>query len=275
LRAAVINESRGVVLAHRAEVADTFLRRLRGLMFRRRLEFGEGMILRPSRPGRRTCAIHTFFMRFPIDVLFLRDGEVVDAVENLRPWRVYVPREAAEEIVELPAGTIERSGTEVGDHVRVVAGDLEAELAVKILSRKQVTRRLAEVVMKAIAKSGLSGEVYYNKETGCIHVSGEDKYIVVDTIKDVFGDAVEVIEGRSKLLSDDHSLVVMVRDAERVAKIVRKFSPEREESLVYRQEPKAVRWGMRREEGAEGADEKGGEAEKGGGREEPDRAQGG
>ncbi len=272
MRAAVINESKGVVLAHRAEVADTFLRRLRGLMFKKRLEYGEGLVLRPPRRGRRTCAIHTFFMRFPIDVLFLDDGEVVDAVEELRPWRVYVPREEAEEVVELPAGTVSRSGTEVGDEVRVVSGDLEAELAVKILSRKQVTRRLAEVVMKAIAKSGLSGEVYYNKETGCIHVSGEDKYIVVDTIKDVFGDAIEVIEGRSKMLSDDHSLVVVVKDAEKVAEIVREWAPEEEAGLVYRQEPKAVRWGKGR---GEAPDEGGGEAKEGGGCEEPDRTEGG
>ncbi|WP_456481438.1 DUF192 domain-containing protein [Methanopyrus sp.] len=259
MKAAVINRSKGTVLAYSAEIAESFLARLRGLMFRRKLEEGEGLILRPPYRGRRRCAIHTFFMRFPIDVVFLADGEVVDVVERLKPWRVYVPEEPPEEIVELPAGIVSATDTEVGDSVEVVVGDLESELAVRILNRKLVTRKLAQVIMRAVAKSGLQGEVFYNKDTGCIHISGEDKYIVADTIKETFGDSIEIIEGRAKILSDDHSLVVIVKDAHSVLEKIGISRPG--EDLVYREEPKPVRWGKRREKG--GADDDSEQVEEG------------
>ena len=57
-----------------------------------------------------------FFMRFPIDALFLdRNGRVVRAVPDLRPWVPAVAARGAKEVVELRAGTIARSGTQAGD----------------------------------------------------------------------------------------------------------------------------------------------------------------
>ncbi len=262
MEAAVINRSKRTVLAVNARVADSFLSRARGLMFKQGLEDGEGLVLvTPPTDNRWRCCIHTFFMRFPIDVLFVREGEVVDLVEGLKPWRFYVPDEPAEIIVELPEGTVESTGTEVGDRIDVVKGSLDSELAVRILNRKLVTRKLANAIMSALVKSGLQGEVYYNKDTGCIHIAGEDKYIVADTIKEVFGDAVEVIEGRAKMLTDDHSLVVIVKDAHSVMKQLGQVKPARK--LVHRQEPKPVRWGRSR--GGKGTDESGGKTEEGGG----------
>ena len=68
-----------------AEVAKTFLQRLRGLIGRKGLPPGEGMLIL------RCNAIHTCFMRFAIDATFLdRDDNVVKVVRNIRPWRLCV-----------------------------------------------------------------------------------------------------------------------------------------------------------------------------------------
>ncbi len=101
----------GRIVCERVVVADRAHRRMRGLLGRRRLSPGQGMVLRPA------FAIHTHFMHFPIDVVFLDSDQVVIAVErNLRPWRTASCR-GAREVVELAAGECERRGLEVGDRV--------------------------------------------------------------------------------------------------------------------------------------------------------------
>ena len=73
------------ILGVDAEVAERFAERLRGLIGRKGLERGKGMLI-----VRCNC-IHTFFMRFPIDATFLdRQGNVVKVVRNIRPWRPWV-----------------------------------------------------------------------------------------------------------------------------------------------------------------------------------------
>jgi hypothetical protein len=95
------------------ELADRPLRRMRGLMGRRGLLAGEGMLLRPA-PG-----IHTAFMRFPIDALFLdRDLKVLDIREQLPPWRVASERRARA-VLELAAGESIRLGVHVGDRLEL------------------------------------------------------------------------------------------------------------------------------------------------------------
>src|ERR671922_1038887 len=77
----------GAAVCESCRVADRFASRLRGLLGRRGLAPGEGLLIRPA------SSIHTFFMRFPIDVAFLdRDGVVVKVVPNLSPWRGARPR---------------------------------------------------------------------------------------------------------------------------------------------------------------------------------------
>lgn len=104
----------GAVLCTRCVVADTPLRRLRGLLGRRALASGEGLLLRPA------CSIHTAGMRFAIDAVFL-DGEhrVLRVAEDMRPWRLASCR-GARSVLELPAGTCAehavRPGTRVGLH---------------------------------------------------------------------------------------------------------------------------------------------------------------
>lgn len=83
--------------------------RLRGLLGRSGLSEGEGMLLRPCR------GIHTLFMRFAIDVLFLDDqGRVVALREELVPWRLTPLVADAEAVLELPAGTAARAGVTLG-----------------------------------------------------------------------------------------------------------------------------------------------------------------
>ena len=110
------NETRGTVIASRVEVGSSVWARFMGLMGRPSLASGAGLWL----PGDN--GIHMFFMRFPIDALFLsREGRVVGAYRGLRPWTGIVPLvRGAHGVLELPVGAIDASGTELGDVVRIV-----------------------------------------------------------------------------------------------------------------------------------------------------------
>jgi len=104
-------EDDGQVLCENCVLADTFARRLRGLLGRRDLPAGEGIVLRPE------WSVHTFFMRFPIDVVFVDVDQVVrKVVPNLKPWRTATSR-GARDVVELAAGECERYGVEVGQRL--------------------------------------------------------------------------------------------------------------------------------------------------------------
>jgi hypothetical protein len=101
----------GRIVCERVVVADRAHRRMRGLLGRRYLREGEGMVLRPA------WSIHTAFMRFPIDVVFLDADQVVIRIEpDVRPWRTVSCR-GAREIVEMAAGECRRRGLEMGDRV--------------------------------------------------------------------------------------------------------------------------------------------------------------
>src|ERR671933_501976 len=92
----------GRVVCERCVVADGMFTRMRGLLGRKGLDAGEGLLLRPA------PSIHTFFMRFPIDVVFLgRDGTVLKIRANVRPWRLAGCR-GAHATLELAAGEAER-----------------------------------------------------------------------------------------------------------------------------------------------------------------------
>src|SRR6266568_8110483 len=104
-------EEDGQVLCERCVVADTVFRRIRGLLGRRKLPPGEGIVLRPG------WSVHTAFMHFSIDVVFVdADQVVLEVVPNLKPWRTAVCR-GARDVVELAAGECARRGLESGDRV--------------------------------------------------------------------------------------------------------------------------------------------------------------
>ena len=114
------NETRGTTLAEAVETAGSLWRRFMGLMGRRELPAGAALWL----PGDN--GIHMFFMRFPIDAIFLgqagADGArpVVSVHRGLRPWTGIVPLvRGAAGVLELPVGSIDASGTVAGDTVRL------------------------------------------------------------------------------------------------------------------------------------------------------------
>jgi len=92
----------GDPVCERCRVADRPLGRMRGLLGRAKLPAGEGVLLRPA------DAVHTWFMRFPIDVVFLdADLRVTKVVPALAPWRLASGR-GATAVLELAAGESER-----------------------------------------------------------------------------------------------------------------------------------------------------------------------
>jgi uncharacterized protein len=101
----------GQVVCELCEIADGFFNRGRGLLGREQLPHGQGMLIRP------TWSVHTAFMRFAIDVVFL-DAEltVLKIVRQLRPWRA-AARRRAHSVLELPAGECERLRIDVGDRL--------------------------------------------------------------------------------------------------------------------------------------------------------------
>ena len=109
-------DSSGRVLCERCAVADRPLTRLRGLLGRSELPAGDGLLLRPS------PSVHTWFMRFPIDVVFLdADLGVLRVRRNMRPWRMAGQR-GARAVLELAAGEAERRGISAGDRVHLLTG---------------------------------------------------------------------------------------------------------------------------------------------------------
>ncbi|HZH03392.1 MAG TPA: DUF192 domain-containing protein [Myxococcaceae bacterium] len=110
-----INVTQGHLLSERTALANTFSSRLRGLVGRRGLNPSEGLLLTPCN------AIHTLFMRFPIDAAFLdADGKIVKLFPHLVPWRLTGVYGHVRSVLELQAGTLEMSNTEHGDQVRFV-----------------------------------------------------------------------------------------------------------------------------------------------------------
>ena len=104
-------------LAEQVRIADSHFSRLVGLMGTRAEHFpgGQALLIAPCR------GIHSFFMRFAIDALYLDNtGRVVHCESNLKPWRMAPLKWRAAFVLELPAGTVARSGTELGDHVELV-----------------------------------------------------------------------------------------------------------------------------------------------------------
>jgi uncharacterized membrane protein (UPF0127 family) len=113
LKVKVRNETRHTVLAEAADVADTSAKRRTGLLKHTRLEAGEGLLIVPCE------SVHTFFMKFPIDLVYLDKRRKVKKIRHAVPaWRLSACL-SAHSVLELPAGTVARTGTVVGDELAV------------------------------------------------------------------------------------------------------------------------------------------------------------
>jgi uncharacterized membrane protein (UPF0127 family) len=103
----------GNVVCESCLIAKSPWLRMKGLLGRGDLPQGEGILLSPA------SSIHMAFMRFPIDAVFLtRDLTVLKVVRDLAPWRMASKRRA-HSVLELPAGTCERSGVREGDRLTI------------------------------------------------------------------------------------------------------------------------------------------------------------
>jgi len=95
-------------------VANTFLKRLIGLLNRKYLNKGEALILRPA-----NC-IHSLFMRFSIDLLFLdQSGKVIAVFPSFKPFRFTPSYFQSISVIELPEATIQMTNTQPGDTIQI------------------------------------------------------------------------------------------------------------------------------------------------------------
>jgi len=106
----LINKNNGKILADNLKIADSFFKRLKGLLGRNSFNKGEGLHI-------ISCSsIHSFFMKFRFDAIFLnKNNEIVYLIQNMPAWRVSEICFSAYSVVELPSGIIKETETSVGD----------------------------------------------------------------------------------------------------------------------------------------------------------------
>lgn len=108
----IYNTTRQVVLAKEVQVAFSFWSRLKGLLGKRELPVGQGLLLKPCN------AVHSYFMSFSIDVIFLdEEMAIVHIIEGMPPFRLSPVIREASSVLELPAGVTRLSGSRVGDRL--------------------------------------------------------------------------------------------------------------------------------------------------------------
>ena len=112
-----LSKQDGTIVCTRCHLATRPFARLKGLLGRAGLEPGEGMLFRPA------GSIHMFFMRFPIDAVFLdRELRILKIVPDLKPWRMAAGK-GAKQVLEIAAGEAGRRGLEPGQ--QLVLGEEE------------------------------------------------------------------------------------------------------------------------------------------------------
>ena len=108
----ITNQTKQKTIADVVYFADNSFKRMQGLLGKKSLGISEAMIIKPCN------SIHTFFMRFPIDVLFVdKHNKVVKIITNLPPFRLSPLCFASQFVVELPVGTIQATRTSLGDQL--------------------------------------------------------------------------------------------------------------------------------------------------------------
>jgi uncharacterized protein len=111
----VINHTKGVTVGTHIILANTSLTRLVGLAGRRRLDAGCGLLIKPS------SGIHTFGMRFAIDVVALNKQLIVVRLwQRLHPFRITSLSPRVHSVLELPSGTIAKCQIDIGDKLAIV-----------------------------------------------------------------------------------------------------------------------------------------------------------
>ncbi len=110
----VKNQTQDLVLVHEGRVAKNSFTRLRGLIGVRELSQGDGLLITPCK------GVHCMFMSIPIDVLYVDKNDKVIAMDHgMRPWSFGRLRRSSRYVIELPAGLLAATGTNVGDQLQV------------------------------------------------------------------------------------------------------------------------------------------------------------
>lgn len=113
----IINQTRNTCLAHSVIMADTFLTRLAGLLGKSGLDQGCCLVLKPC------WSVHTMFMKFDIDVLFVdRQNRALRLISGMPPFRLSGIVRESHLVMEFPAGTLAATGTSAGDTIILTAG---------------------------------------------------------------------------------------------------------------------------------------------------------
>lgn len=114
LRLLCVKNEEKFIVCENAYVANTFLSRLKGLMFKDDLQDNEGMLISPC------SSIHTFFMKFAIDAIFLdKEFNVIKIYSNLKPWRMTSLVFGAYQVLEIKSHTLKHA-LKVGDKIEVL-----------------------------------------------------------------------------------------------------------------------------------------------------------
>ena len=110
----IVNKTRQHILAENAVIAQTLLKRITGLLNHSKLNPGEALIIKPCN------SIHTFFMRFAIDVIFVdAQGRIIKTIRSMAPFRISGIYFRALFCIELAAGTLESTSTRIGDYIAI------------------------------------------------------------------------------------------------------------------------------------------------------------
>ena len=106
----IINTTKNVTLADNVALAQTAVSRLKGLLFYKEFRNGQALIIKPCN------SIHTFFMRFPIDVIFLgANDKIIKIHQGMKPFKATPIYFKSNFVIELPAGIVEATGTTASD----------------------------------------------------------------------------------------------------------------------------------------------------------------
>jgi uncharacterized membrane protein (UPF0127 family) len=110
----VINSTKHQVIANNLRIAESIFSRMKGLLGRNSLDDKEGLLIKPCK------GIHTFGMKFPIDVVFLDNrNRVIAVISNILPNRMTRMYLDAASVIELPAGTLSKTATQPGDQFEI------------------------------------------------------------------------------------------------------------------------------------------------------------
>lgn len=111
----IYNSTQNSIISENTKMADNFFSRSIGLLSRKTLPESESLVIKPC------CSIHTFFMRFDIDVLFIgANGKIIELYENVKPWNVLPIHLNSKYVVELPTGCISDKNIQKGDEIILV-----------------------------------------------------------------------------------------------------------------------------------------------------------